>query len=76
MTSSVDITVNEKFKEELTIDVEMPDHLAEHMVKLGKKVATELDYFSIGLKQVIMDKVTRETAKEDEKEKKDDAEDS
>ena len=59
------IIVNEKFKEELTIDVDMPDHMAERMVELGKKVATELDYFSIGLKQVIMDKVARETEEED-----------
>jgi len=59
------IIVNEKFNEELTIDVDMPDHMAERMVELGKKVATELDYFSIGLKQVIMDKVARETEEED-----------
>ena len=60
MKAETDIVVNEKFKEELTIDVDMPDHMAERMVELGKKVATELDYFSIGLKQVIMDKVARE----------------
>lgn len=60
MKAETDIVVNEKFKEELTIDVDMPDHMAERMVELGKKVATELDFFSIGLKQVIMDKVARE----------------
>jgi hypothetical protein len=72
MTSSVDITVNEKFKEEVTIDVDMPDHMAERMVKLGREVATELDYFGIGLKQVIMDKVARETP-EDDKQDEDDS---
>lgn len=61
------IIVNEKFKEELTIDVDMPDHMAERMVKLGREVATELDYFGIGLKQVIMDKVARETPEDDER---------
>ena len=65
MTTAEDIVVNEKFKEELTIDVDMPDHMAERMVKLGREVATELDYFGIGLKQVIMDKVARETEEED-----------
>ena len=65
MTATSDIVVNEKFEEELTIDVDMPDHMAERMVALGKEVATELDYFSIGLKQVIMDKVARETEEED-----------
>jgi len=42
------------------LDIEMPDHLAEKLVEIGRREASELDYFSIGLKHVVVEKVKRE----------------
>jgi len=43
-----------------TLDIEMPEHLAEKIVEIGRREASELDYFSIGLKHIVVEKVKRE----------------